>query len=70
MCDDVRFPNEVAAIDALGGWLVGVVRPGLACAGGHVSEAGQSRLRPHTVLLNDGGLAALSCGVAYMLGVR
>lgn len=37
--DDVRFPNEVAAIRQARGIIVAIDRPGLA-AGGHVSERG------------------------------
>jgi len=39
--DDVRFPNEVAAIEALGGVVVRIERAGAGSAsgGGHASEA-------------------------------
>jgi hypothetical protein len=38
VCDDVRFPNEAAAIRDLGGAIVRVVRGGSLGAVGHVSE--------------------------------
>lgn len=44
--DDVRFPNEVAAIRALGGAIVRVERPGSGLTGASSSHAGDlCRLR-------------------------
>jgi hypothetical protein len=53
VCDDCRFPNEAAAVRALDGIVVRVVRPGLACTGGHASEAHQDGIKPDAVLWND-----------------
>lgn len=38
IADDVRFPNEVAAVRALGGVVVRILRPGLAGGAAHASE--------------------------------
>lgn len=54
VCDDCRFPNEAAAVRALGGVIVRVVRVGHERPGGdHVSEAGQEGIKPDAKLWND-----------------
>jgi len=61
VADDVRFPNEVAAIRAIGGIVVRVDRPGVGLAGGagaHVSEM-LDLGPPDQVIVNDGYLAKL-----------
>jgi hypothetical protein len=55
--DDVRFPNEVAALEALGGHLIKVIRPGAELPViNHVSEAG---VEGHMSLFNDGPVEIL-----------
>lgn len=60
VADDVRFPNEVEAIRALGGIVVRVVRPDVApsIAAVHVSEM-LDLGPPDEVIVNDGDLARL-----------
>ncbi|SCM73310.1 putative deoxynucleotide monophosphate kinase [uncultured Pleomorphomonas sp.] len=61
VADDVRFPNEVAAIRALGGIIVRIDRPdaGLAgAAGQHASERGGLG-EPDMTIANIGDLAQL-----------
>ncbi len=58
VADDVRFPEEVAAIRALGGVIVRVDRPGAglaASAGNHASETTDIGA-PDVVIVNDGDL--------------
>ena len=58
--DDVRFPNEAAAIIARGGVIWRVVRPTIASIhAAHESEDGQSAIRASRVICNDGSLAEL-----------
>lgn len=64
VADDVRFPNEVAAIRALGGIVVRVDRPGTATSG-HASEL--QPLVPDMAIANDGDAAALSAAVDRLL---
>lgn len=56
--DDCRFPNEAEAIQAAGGVLVRVVRPGAgAAAAGHSSEG---QVLPHALAIrNDDGISEL-----------
>lgn len=49
---DCRFPNEVAALRALGGELWRVSRPGIAPAGNHVSVTDGSEFKPEAVIDN------------------
>jgi hypothetical protein len=62
--DDVRFPNEVEAVQALGGVLWRVTRPGVAYSGEHASEGALSAVSPDVVVENDGDLALLRERVA------
>lgn len=58
IADDVRFANEVAAIRAMGGLIVRVLRPGAGLsgeAGAHMSEAGDLD-DPDIAIHNDGSL--------------
>lgn len=58
VADDARFPNEVAAIRALGGIIVRVDRPGAGlggAAGGHISETADLGA-PDMVITNAGAL--------------
>ena len=62
VADDVRFPNEVAAIRALGGIVVRVARPGAGlagAAGAHTSETTDLG-DPDQTIVNDGGLEWLA----------
>jgi hypothetical protein len=64
VADDVRFPNEVAAIKALGGQIWRVERPGTA----QMSHASESHDLPYDRrLINDGSKADLSWLAAEML---
>ena len=61
---DVRFPNEVAGVRALGGYLGYIRRPGLGAVNGHVSESLAARFdggheEPDFDLTNDGTLGVL-----------
>ena len=65
VADDIRFPNEVAAIRALGGIVVRVDRPGAGlpgAAGDHASEATPLEA-PDMTITNDGSLAWLHAQV-------
>lgn len=58
IADDVRFPQEVAAIRALGGLVVRIVRPGAGlagAAGAHASETTDLG-EPDMTIVNDGTL--------------
>lgn len=65
---DVRFPNEVAAIRALGGEVVWIERPGLAAADGHASENSISPDDCDVVILNDGNEWMLRLDVRSAVG--
>lgn len=56
---DVRFPNEVALVEDLGGVIWKVVRPGLT-SDGHVSEDGVDKIIPSLTLENSGTLLDLA----------
>jgi len=55
---DVRFPEEAAWLESVGGILVRVHRPGLEHMS-HESEAHIIAMRPQHVICNDGSLAIL-----------
>jgi hypothetical protein len=57
ICDDVRFPNEAAAIHSVGGMLICVERPDLISEDEHVSEMHQ--LPADVILVNDGTVQEL-----------
>lgn len=57
--DDVRFPNEYAAIVREGGQVWCVIRPGAAAPNGHPSEGLLAGYAFDEVLTNDGTLADL-----------
>ena len=56
--DDVRFPNEVAAIRALGGMVLGIERPDRdashAQRDAHASEQSNASITVDHVIVNDG----------------
>lgn len=61
VADDVRFPNEVEAICALGGIIVRVERPGAGlggAAGAHASET-HDLGEPDMVIVNNGSIEDL-----------
>jgi len=60
IADDVRFPNEAAAVRRLGGELWAVTRPGYADDSGHASEAGLGDVEFDRVIVNDGSLLDLA----------
>lgn len=68
---DVRFPNEWAAIQAGGGVLIRIERPGHN-GDGHISETALDDFEPNYTLVNDGTLDDLKVGVeiimAHILG--
>lgn len=57
---DVRFPNEIAAVQDRGGVIVRIDRPGVGAANGHVSETAWNSVVPDFVVLNDGDLGHLA----------
>lgn len=54
VADDVRRPNEAAAIAELGGELWAITRPGVTDVTGHISESGLGDLAFDRVIVNDG----------------
>ena len=59
VADDVRFPNEAATVQALGGELWAVLRPGCSDDSGHRSEAGLPGVTFTRTIVNDGTLEYL-----------
>lgn len=57
--DDVRFPNEYAAIRREGGEVWKVVRPGAGPTNGHPSEGLLDPLEFDEVIVNDGSVEVL-----------
>lgn len=55
--DDCRFPNELKAVNQLGGISVMIERPGLASVESHISE--QHALETDITLVNDGSIRDL-----------
>lgn len=64
--DDVRFPNEVAAIRSLGGVLWRVYRPGLN-TGDHASERMQRQIEEDVLITNATTIPALISSVEFVL---
>src|SRR5581483_6880592 len=58
VADDVRYPNEVAAINDLGGVVVRIVRDGVEPVVSHASE--RQALSADFTLLNSGGIGDLT----------
>lgn len=65
---DVRFANEAAAIQARGGIVVRVDRPGLAegVGAGHASEAGIEAIPVDLVLVNGGSVEDLASAARHL----
>jgi hypothetical protein len=66
VAEDCRFPNEAAAIRALGGRVVWIDRPGLA-ATGHASENSLTAADCDAVIRNDGAILDLTQAVEAVL---
>lgn len=64
---DVRFPNEVEAIRARGGYVVKVERPGVGPVNGHVSESALDGFEFDAILRNTGTLDDLRSRVRIFL---
>lgn len=60
---DVRYPNEAAAIQARGGLVVRVERPGIGPVNGHVSESAMDNWPFDTYVKNDGTIDDLDHAV-------
>lgn len=70
VCDDMRFPNELAAVRALGGASWQIKRSGYVRTTTHASEGGlDSYDNFDFVLRNDGTLAELHLVVCQRLGL-
>lgn len=71
VADDVRFPNEAAAIRAMGGIVVCIERPGAGSTSGvgHASE--RLEFEPDAVIINAGDVAALHRAIDdFALSIR
>jgi hypothetical protein len=66
IAEDCRFPNEAAAIRALGGKVVWIDRPGLA-ATGHASENSLTAADCDAVIRNDAAILDLTQAVEASL---
>lgn len=56
---DVRFPNEADAVEARGGMLVRIIRPGLGSDDDHISETALDARQAHHMIINAGTVADL-----------
>lgn len=63
---DVRFPNEAEWIQARGGRVIHIARPGIQAARGHASEAWAGRLNEHYTINNTGSLRDFERTVAKL----
>jgi hypothetical protein len=68
VADDVRFPNEVAKIKALGGFVIKIVRSGAGVIGNgkHASEDIANLPYDYTIT-NDGDVAALHRNLRWIV---
>jgi len=66
---DVRFPNEADAINALGGRVFRVTRPGVEPINGHISEHAMDDYYFDGYIENDGTLLDLQAEVMSVMGV-
>ena len=62
---DVRFPNEVALVRALGGVIVRIERG--APVNGHISERTIDEIHPDVVIRNNGSVAELHAAMRKVL---
>lgn len=67
VADDVRFPNEVEAIKAMGGTLIRIARPALVSGDTHISENLITSLKADRQITNDGDLADLEFAARGMV---
>lgn len=68
VAEDMRFPNEFAAVKGLGGWTWKVTRPGAqAPTNGHASEGALDGHVFDTELVNAGSLEALETTIETAL---
>lgn len=65
--DDMRFPNEFVALEALGGIMVRVSRPGFVAKPGSISEGLLDDTFFDFELINGGTLADLAMGTHTLL---
>lgn len=65
--DDVRFPNEAAAIVARGGAMWKIHNPNVTASNGHVSDGGLEEWNFHRIIVNDGTKDDLDRKVAEVL---
>jgi hypothetical protein len=65
--DDVRFLNEAVEVEARGGQMWLITRPGVEDVSGHASEGGLERFKFDAVIHNDGSLADLRAKVLALL---
>ena len=69
VADDVRFPNEVAAIKALGGIVIRIERPGALAHGAAAAHASEAyRLAADARVVNDGSVADFERRLARLIG--
>ena len=65
--DDMRFPNEYAALDHRGAHMIRIDRPGQVAPNGHVSE-GQLNEHPYRAqILNNGTLEELQGAIRHCI---
>lgn len=64
---DVRFPNECAAVQQAGGYVVRVHRPGVAAINAHPSDAGIDTLPVDLHLTNDGTVEQLHHQTSHLV---
>lgn len=64
---DVRFANEADAIEAAGGTVIRIVRPGTGPVNDHPSETELDRRQFAAVIANDGTIPALHAAVARLV---
>lgn len=66
---DVRFPNEVAAVQSNGGIVIRVNRPGFEPVNAHASDTGIADLHVDFDIDNDGTIDDLAVKVETILGL-
>lgn len=71
VADDCRFPNEAAAIRALGGIVVRVQRDGAGSkvGAGHLSETAMGGIAVDCILVNDGTQEELEAAVSRIVSL-
>ncbi len=64
---DVRFDNEAAWVDKMGGHVIRIVRPGAQKVSNHVSESGVDDGWVSKVIYNDSSLTKLALAAPHLL---